>query len=673
MFMGKWKTAAAKTIAAPELLPAAQDLPSAPPVLTGVIATNAALHGLNEESFKLSGQQASLALAYLSPHIPFAAVAERLARLAGPTRVIAVSTAGELSNAAPRQLYHGAPASWDNVVVHLFSPALIAEVSVHAVPLHCEDIRAGKASLGREERVGRIARSLADCRVPFKIDAIDTLALTFIDGLSVSEDYFMEAVYAAGRFPCLFLGGSAGGKLDFRNTYIFDGQRTLENHAVVTFLKLAPGKRYGVLKAQNFKATDAVFTVVDAVPETRTVKAVLDARTGAVIPFVEALSRALRVEPREIMGRLNGQTFGIDIDGELFVRSVSAINEKEGSVSFYCDVNSGDDLRLVTATDFAGETKRAIAEFLRGKPGPVTAVLNDCILRRLNNDAQLPALGDAWNIPVAGFSTFGELFGININQTLSALVFFDPQGKPFRDEFVDNFAIHYGRYQNYFTRCKLKRLQILNQLRSDVIGRITEHLDFVRKIGESLDEVAGIRGVMDGIRQAVLSSADATGHPDANAEHLSEEFKSLSKAMAGLRGVLGVIDGITGQTNLLALNATIEAARAGAAGRGFGVVASEVKKLASDTKTTLGQTQSAIGGMEQSLGTLGRIIDATRGQFAAEEERYRGTIRQVEEIFAQSGVIDHSLTGLSAVVTRQTAEVERLSADIALLRYLDRK
>jgi hypothetical protein len=659
---------AAPVIEAPSAVAAHQD---ADLQLVDVIATNSRLAGLSTDRFQLNGRPAALALAYVSPHIPFDRTIEQLRRMAGTTPLIAVSTAGELSNVDGNKLYHAAREGWDNVVVQIFAADLIAATSVHAIPLECDDIRRGQVTLSRPERVDRIAGHISRMSVPFPIDVETTLALTFLDGLSVSEDYFMEAVYQAARFPCLFVGGSAGGKLDFKHTYIYDGRRVLENHAVVVFIKLAPGKRYSVLKTQNFKPTKTSFTVVDAVPETRTVKAVLDPATHEVVPFVEALAKTLRVAPSALMSHLANRTFGIDVGGEVFVRSVAKMDLDAGSVTFYCDVNSGDDLCIVEATDFEVDTRAAITAFLRDKPRPVTAILNDCILRRLNNDAKLTRLGDAWPMPVAGFSTFGELFGININQTLSAIVFFDPQGEAFKDDFVSQFPIHYGSYQNFFTRARLNRLQILNNLRSDVIWRIADHLDFVKKIDESLREVSGISGIMDGIRQAIVNAGSKDSHSDVSADQLANEFQSLSSAMHGLRSVLGIIDGITGQTNLLALNATIEAARAGEAGRGFGVVASEVKKLANDTKATLSQTQTAITGMESSLGALGNMIELTRGQYHRDEDRYRQTIAQVENIFAQSGVIDRSLGALSEITAKQASEVDRMNQAIGLLRYLD--
>jgi methyl-accepting chemotaxis protein len=63
-----------------------------------------------------------------------------------------------------------------------------------------------------------------------------------------------------------------------------------------------------------------------------------------------------------------------------------------------------------------------------------------------------------------------------------------------------------------------------------------------------------------------------------------------------VEGIVGSIAGIARQTNLLALNASIEAARAGEAGRGFSVVATEVKKLALDTQDATNRARAVIAG-----------------------------------------------------------------------------
>jgi len=201
----------------------------------------------------------------------------------------------------------------------------------------------------------------------------------------------------------------------------------------------------------------------------------------------------------------------------------------------------------------------------------------------------------------------------------------------------------------------------------------SDHLGFVAKIETVLSEASSVGDVMDGIRRATVGTAPAeVAHGDSNADRLSGQFEGLSGALTELRKVLAVIDAITGQTNLLALNATIEAARAGDAGRGFGVVAGEVKELANHTKSTLGQTQTAIGGIEMSLAQLGEIIEATHRQFASEAERYKETVARVEDILAHSGHIERSLANLSSLVVEQREGVERTNKHIEFLRHLDR-
>lgn len=634
--------------------------------------TDATLSGVETGDFLFDGRPASLVLAFVSPKLDFASVTRRIKSMAGTAAVIATTTAGELCANKSDKLYCETDGDWKNVVLQVFSPALIEKAEVFSVPLSSEDLRTGRSTMQHGARVARIVSALGSVRPSMRLDAKSTFALTFVDGLSMSESYFMEAVYETGRFPCLFVGGSAGDALTFSETLLFDGRQVLKDHAVVAFVKMAPGQRYGVMKSQNFRKIGPSFVVVDADTDRRSVSAVIDEKTGKVTSLVKALSAALKVEPAKLEATLRGKAFGIELGDEIFVRSVSKIDLENEVFYFYCDIGPGDELTLLEQTDFLEQTRTDVERFLRGKPKPAGVLMNDCILRRLSNAQALGRTGGIWPAPVAGFSTYGELFGININQTLSAIVFFSNVKEDFPDEYLDNFAIHYASFVNYFTRSQLKRVEILNRLRTGVIEKITDYLEMSSKIEGTLSEISNVGDVMSGIRAAMVGSHEERAGKSSSTEALAARFGGLNDALAALRQVVAVIDNITGQTNLLALNATIEAARAGEAGRGFGVVAGEVKKLANDTKATLGHTQTAIANIEESLRELGVIIEATKVEFSEEGERYKHIVSNVEEIFAQSGHFERSIAGLSSIVASHRSSVEQAMGSIEFLHQLDK-
>lgn len=132
---------------------------------------------------------------------------------------------------------------------------------------------------------------------------------------------------------------------------------------------------------------------------------------------------------------------------------------------------------------------------------------------------------------------------------------------------------------------------------------------------------------------------------NSGAEELRAEMEDLSRKAESIGAILNVISDIADQTNLLALNAAIEAARAGEAGRGFAVVADEVRKLAEKTMQATAQVGQAIRGIQ----------DGTAKNMAKVEN----TVRMVDDVTA---LANNSGMALSEIVSLVDSESDQIRA-----------
>jgi len=196
------------------------------------------------------------------------------------------------------------------------------------------------------------------------------------------------------------------------------------------------------------------------------------------------------------------------------------------------------------------------------------------------------------------------------------------------------------------------------------IAQVSDNAEAAREVAQETANVSksGLEGINDASREVRLIEASIT--------EFSRDITELQQQAGQIGSVALLIKDIAEQTNLLALNAAIEAARAGEQGRGFAVVADEVRRLAERTAAATNEIRTTIDSIQSKTGSAAKTMAGVNDQVARGVKVIGDLVAPLEQLSTSAGRALGNLVELSDATKEQSEASNQIAQNVERIVHM---
>lgn len=291
----------------------------------------------------------------------------------------------------------------------------------------------------------------------------------------------------------------------------------------------------------------------------------------------------------------------------------------------------------------------------------VSQVLNDSTNHLLSEDGKVVLTARAMNLKAAVIHSFNKVLD-TLTQTIKTM---DGSAKDLATQ--STHLLSQGHDLAKGMEQKLREVQRIAAATEEMSSNIANLNLLAEQVAEyaKATESAATQG-----QDAVKSTLGSVSELSLKLNATGEKVNAMAASSMDIRKVLDVIQSIAEQTNLLALNAAIEAARAGEQGRGFAVVADEVRTLASRTQASTGEIKQIIDRLVSLSSESVDVVAQSLSQLNDTRGHSEQSDKLLVNILNQAGLVTQSSLTISNAIQQQNEASEEVAASTQELQNM---